>query len=77
MFKKWYNGVNNYVLDLEQLQRRCAGKAQQKCGLSIRLARAPAATNGIDSFRNGGNRHRLDRRQVCKELYPSYSTKVA
>jgi hypothetical protein len=76
MFKKWYNGVNNYVLDLEQLQRRWSGTPQQKGPPFAVAAPLPQPIPG-GSIRNDVDRQRLNRRQVCKELYPSCTTKVA
>jgi hypothetical protein len=38
MFKKWHYGVNNYVLELEQLQTRVRSKPQQKGSFRAALA---------------------------------------
>jgi hypothetical protein len=49
MFKKWYNGVNNYVLELEQLQTRGAVQNWSKKWLPRRLGYTPGVTDSSRS----------------------------
>ena len=74
MFKKWYYGVNNYVLELEQLQTRASVQNRSKKG--SRAAPAAFQSHQGQPFRTSLACPPVARRwQGRKELDRSCSTK--